>query len=224
TETTFMQRTKEEADDYRYFADPDLVAVEVDEKWLTELKGQIGELPRARRQRYVSQLGLNEKDAATLAGDKATGDLFDAIVKGGAEPKRASTLIEAIREVASAEGKRIAEIGIRPDFIAGIATLVAGGKLAASKEIAKQVIAVGIAEPTVTAEAAATKLGLIQSTDTSAVDAAIDAVLAMNPPALADFKAGKQTAIGALVGMTMKQAKGLNAKVVQERLRAKIGV
>ena len=222
TETTFMQRTKEEADDYRYFADPDLVAVEVDDAWLTELKSQIGELPRARRQRYVTSLGLNEKDATALAGDKATGDLFDAIVAGGAEPKRASSLIEAVREIASAEGKRIAELGVAPAFLAGVAKLVSDGKLAASKEIAKQVIAVGIAELNATAESAATKLGLIQSTDTAGVDAAIDAVLATNPPALADFRAGKQSAIGALVGMTMKQAKGLNAKLVQERLRAKI--
>ena len=226
TETTFMQRTKEEADDYRYFADPDLVAVEVDDAWLMELKSQIGELPRARRQRYVAKLGLNEKDAATLAGDKATGDLFDGIVAGGAEAKRASSLIEAIREVASAQGKRIGDLGIAPAFLSELAQLVTQGKLAASKEIAKQVVSHKLMNPpsiNSSAEEIATQLGLIQSTDTAGVDAAIDAVLAMNPPALADFKAGKQTAIGALVGMTMKQAKGLNAKVVQERLRAKIG-
>ena len=167
TETTFMQRTKEEADDYRYFADPDLVAVEVSDAWLTELKSQIGELPRARRQRYVLTLGLNEKDAATLAGDKATGDLFDAIVSGGAEPKRASSLIEAIREIATTAGKRIGDVGVRADFVAGVARLVADGKLAASKEIAKQVIGAGLSNGTLTADAAATSLGLIQSTDTA---------------------------------------------------------
>lgn len=223
TQSTFHQRDKEEADDYRYFPDPDLVPVEVSDAWLSELKAQVGELPRARRKRYVEQLGLQEKEANLLASDKKTGDYFDAIVKGGAEPKRASTLIEALREVAGAQGKRLGDLGIEPTFVSEIAALVGAGKIAASKEIAKQVLNAKLADASAsTAEAVATQLGLIQSTDTGPIDAAIDAMIAQNPPAMADFKGGKQSAMGALVGMVMKSGKGLNAKLVQERLRERL--
>src|SRR5213595_1426080 len=87
TQSTFHQRDKEEAHDYRYFPDPDLVPVEVSDQWLAELKGQIGELPAARRRRYVDALGLSETDAAILAGDRETGDFFEQILAGGAEAK-----------------------------------------------------------------------------------------------------------------------------------------
>ena len=144
-------------------------------------------------------------------------------MKGGAEPKRASTLIEALREIASAQAKRLGELGIEPTFVSEIAALVGAGKIAASKEIAKQVMNAKLEDASSSsAEAVATKLGLIQSTDTGAIDAAIDALIAQNPPALADFKGGKQSAMGALVGMVMKSGKGLNAKLVQERLRERL--
>src|SRR5262249_13157415 len=78
SESTFHQRDKEEAQDYRYFPDPDLVPVEVSEEWLAELKAQVGELPSARRKRYIEQLGLTAVDAAILASDRPTGDFFDA--------------------------------------------------------------------------------------------------------------------------------------------------
>jgi aspartyl-tRNA(Asn)/glutamyl-tRNA(Gln) amidotransferase subunit B len=83
---TRSMRSKEEANDYRYFPDPDLVPVEVDDAWLTSLKSEIGELPMARRKRYVDALGLKEKDAAILAGDRQTGDFFEAVLSGGAAP------------------------------------------------------------------------------------------------------------------------------------------
>src|SRR2546421_1980916 len=88
TQATFHQRDKEEAHDYRYFPDPDLAPVEVDDRWLSELKSQIGELPAARRKRYLSSLGLAEKDAALLAGDREVGDFFEQILAGGVETKR----------------------------------------------------------------------------------------------------------------------------------------
>ena len=230
TQSTFFQRTKEEADDYRYFPDPDLVPVEIDQTWLGELKAQVGELPQARRKRYVQSLGLQDKEAALLAADKRTSDFFDHVVTGGAEPKRAATLIEALRSLASEKGGRIADLGISPQFVADVAKLVQGGKIAASKEISTQLFNAAIAQGpesgasvSLNAEAVATKLGLIQSTDTGPIDTAIDAMIAQDPPALRDFKAGKQSAMGALVGMVMKSGKGLNAKLVQERLRAKLG-
>lgn len=218
---TFWQRDKEQEQDYRYFPDPDLVPVEVDDAWLAELKGQIGELPAARLKRYIAALGLKEKDAAILATDRATGDYFEAILAAGAEPARASTLMEALREMSNEKEIPLTQLGVRPERIAEIGTLVAQNKIAASKETAKSIIAALVGRDQ-SAEAAARELGLIQVSDTGAIDAAIDALLATNPKSLQDYKAGKQSAMGSLVGMIMKSGKGLNPRVVQERLKARL--
>ncbi len=221
TESTFHQRDKEEAHDYRYFPDPDLVPVEVDDRWLAEVKSQIGELPAARRKRYVSSLGLAEKDAALLAGDREVGDFFEQILAGGVETKRASALMEALREMSNEQNIPLLKLGIKPARVAEIGALVSAGKIPANKEAAKQLIG-ALAKQDRPAEQIATDLGLIQSTDTGPIDVAIDAMIAQNPKPLQDYRAGKQTAFGALVGMVMKSGKGLNAKMVQDRLREKL--
>jgi aspartyl-tRNA(Asn)/glutamyl-tRNA(Gln) amidotransferase subunit B len=225
---TYWQRDKEDAGDYRYFPDPDLMPVEVSDAWLAELKSQIGELPQARRKRYAATLGLPPKDAALLAGDRATGDFFEQILAAGADAKRASTLMETLREIGNEQGEAAgdkavppAKLGVAPGRLAEIAALVAAGKLAGNKETAKTVIA-ALVEQDQPAEQAAAKLGLIQSTDTGEVDTLVDALIAENPKSLQDYVGGKQAARGALIGMIMKRAKGLNAKVVGERLDAKV--
>jgi aspartyl-tRNA(Asn)/glutamyl-tRNA(Gln) amidotransferase subunit B len=219
---TFFQRFKEGEQDYRYFPDPDLVPVEVSDAWLTELKSQVGELPTARRKRYVEALGLSERDAATLIADRATGEFFEQVLAGGADAKRASTLMEALREISNERGGAgVATLGVKPQRVAEIAALVAGNKLAASKEVAKKIIDRLTAADT-SAEAAAQELGLLQSSDAGPVDAAIDSLLATNPKSAQDYKAGKQAALGSLVGMIMKSGKGLNPKVVQERLKERL--
>ncbi len=222
TETTFFQRAKEGESDYRYFPDPDLMPVEVDEAWLTELKSQVGELPGARRARYIDALGLNATDAAALAADKSAGDFFEKIVNDGVPPKRASTLMEALREMSNERARKIVDLGIAPDSLAQIGKLIEGGKVAASKEVTKKILDAMLSEGG-SVDAVTQKLGLIQTTDTSAIDAAIDAVIAQNPKPLQDYKSGKQSALGALVGMVMKSAKGMNAKLVQERMKEKLG-
>jgi len=222
TETTFFQRAKEGESDYRYFPDPDLMPVEVDEAWLTELKSQVGELPGARRARYIDALGLNATDAAALAADKSAGDFFEKIVADGVPPKRASTLMEALREMSNERARKIVDLGIAPDSLAQIGKLIEGGKVAASKEVTKKILDAMLSEGG-SVDAVTQKLGLIQTTDTSAIDAAIDAVIAQNPKPLQDYKSGKQSALGALVGMVMKSAKGMNAKLVQERMKEKLG-
>lgn len=225
---TFHQRDKEEAHDYRYFPDPDLMPVEVDESWLAELKSQVGELPGARRERYIRALGLSPSDAASLASDKSTGDFFEQVVAGGVSAKRASTLMEALREMSNERVRKVTELGVTPDHLSRIGQLIESGQLAASKEVTRKILDAllnetgGIGTPDQILQTAQ-KLGLIQTTDTTAVDAAIEAVLASNPKPLQDYRSGKQTALGALVGMVMKSAKGMNAKLVQERLKEKLG-
>ena len=204
------------------FPDPDLVPVEVDDAWIAQIKSEIGEMPAVRRKRYIEALGLSPVDAAILASDRATGDYFEQVLAGGVEPRRASTLMEALREMAN-EQQRLGPDAARhrpAPVWPRLPILVNASKLAASKEVAKKVIA-AVAEQDQPAEQAATTLGLIQSSDTGAVDAAIDALIAQNPKSLQDYRAGKQAALGSLVGMVMKSAKGLNPKVVQERLKGK---
>jgi aspartyl-tRNA(Asn)/glutamyl-tRNA(Gln) amidotransferase subunit B len=222
TESTFHQRDKEEAHDYRYFPDPDLVPVEVDDTWLEQIKGRIGELPATRRKRYIDTLGLNEKDAVILAGDRATGDFFEQILAGGVDARRASSLMEALREVSNDRNVPLPKLGIGPQRVAEIGQLVVSGKIPANKESARKLLE-SLMTKDRPAEQAATDLGLLQSTDTGAIDVAIEQILVQDPKPLQDYRAGKQSAFGALVGMVMKNGKGLNAKMVQERLREKLG-
>jgi aspartyl-tRNA(Asn)/glutamyl-tRNA(Gln) amidotransferase subunit B len=221
TESTFMQRTKEEANDYRYFPDPDLVPVEVDDKWLHEIQGQIGELPAARKLRYIAALpGVAAKEIDTIAGDREIGDYFDAAVAAGAEPKQVLNLMTKLREVANENNIGLMKLGIGPARVAELAKLIAEQKVAASNAT---VVLRSLREKDQPAEQAAAAAGVILSSDTGAIDAAIDALIAQNPKSLQDYKAGKQSALGSLVGMIMKSGKGLNAKLVQEQLKKKLG-
>jgi aspartyl-tRNA(Asn)/glutamyl-tRNA(Gln) amidotransferase subunit B len=218
---TVHQRDKEEAHDYRYFPDPDLPPVVVDDAWLAEIRSRVGELPAARRQRYVAELGLTPTEAAVLSADKATGDLFDAVLAHGLPARRAAALLEALRELANERGVPAGQLGIAPGRLAEIGQLAEARKIAAGKETAGRLIA-RLLEKDGPAETAAAELGLLVSSDSTAIDAAIDALLAANPNPVADYKAGKQQALGALVGMVLKSAKGLNAAAVQKRLRERL--
>jgi aspartyl-tRNA(Asn)/glutamyl-tRNA(Gln) amidotransferase subunit B len=219
-EETFHQRDKEDAQDYRYFPDPDLVPVEVDDVWLSELKSQIGELPAARRKRYIEAVGLEPDAATTLASDKAIADYFDDVVSAGADARRVSNFILTQGlYLAKTRNKPLPKLGITAARFAKLVKLVEGGALASSMfapVIDKMVDSE--ADP----EQVLDELGLRQVNDTSAIDVAIDALIAQNPQPLQDFKAGKQAALGALVGMIMKTTKGLNPKIVQQRLREKV--
>jgi len=220
TGTTFPQREKEEANDYRYFPDPDLVPVEVDEAWLAELKAQVGELPAARRKRYVEALGLSPTDAAILAGDRATGEFYEAAIAAGGDAKRVSNLILSHgRRLANEKSVALSQIGVSPARFAEVANLIDQNKVSASSAGA---IFDKLRENDRPAEQLAADLGLTQVSDTGAIDTAIDAVIAANPKPLQDYRAGKQSAMGALVGMVMKNGKGLNPKMVQEALKRKL--
>ncbi len=221
SESTVFQRFKEGESDYRYFPDPDLVPVEVDDAWLTQLKGQVGELPAARRKRYVDAIGMSPADAATLAGDRLTGDYYEAAVAAGGDAKRVGNLvINVLATLANKAAKPVPQLGISAGRVGEVARLIDANKMAASNALPLFERLATADEP---AESAAAALGLLQVSDTGAIDAAIDVVLATNPKPLQEYRAGKQQAIGALVGAVKKVDKGFDAKVVQERLRAKLG-
>jgi aspartyl-tRNA(Asn)/glutamyl-tRNA(Gln) amidotransferase subunit B len=217
TGRTFHQRDKENEQDYRYFPDPDLVPVEVSDEWLTRLKAEIGELPAARLRRYADALGLPAADAAFLAADRATGELLDRAVSAGASAKRAANLILSHgRRLANERGVALGQLGLDPGRLAEVAKLVDENKVAAAEPAGK--VLERLLDSDAPAEQVAGELGLIQSSDGGAVDAAIDALVAQNPKSLQDYKGGKEAALGSLVGMVMKSGKGLNPKAVRERL------
>ncbi len=222
TQSTWKQRDKEGAHDYRYFPDPDLVPVQVDEKWLTELKSQVGELPAARRKRYIDQFGLSPADAATLAGDRKLGDFYEGTLTNKARPARTANLILSHGfRLSNVKSKPVYDLGLAPSVFEEVAIMIDGDQISSSAAAA---IFDRLAETGGgSATAVADELGLKQVSDTGPIDAAIDAMIATNPKSLADYKGGKASAIGSLIGMVMKQSKGLNPKLVQERLKAKLG-
>ncbi len=220
SESTVFQRFKEEANDYRYFPDPDLVPVEVSEEWLTELKTQISELPAVRRLRYIEVLGLPVADAVFLASDREAGDFFETALQAAGGSRRVANLILTHgRRLANERSVPLTKINITPQRIAEIALLIDQNKLAASSA---GPIFDRLAQADASPESLAAELGLVQVSDTSAIDAAIDKVIAENPKPLQDYKAGKQAALGSLMGMVMKNGKGLNPKMVQEALKKRL--
>src|SRR5271154_6089021 len=176
TQSTFLQRTKEEAHDYRYFPDPDLPLVEVSDAWVAELKSQIGELPAARRKRYAEALGLSPTDAATLAADRQTGELYEQAIAAGGDGKRVANLILSHgRRLANERNVPLCSIGIKPRRLAELANLIAQGKLAAAEPAG--LVLQKLLEHDAPAEQVAGELGLIQVSDSGAIEAAIDAVI-----------------------------------------------
>jgi aspartyl-tRNA(Asn)/glutamyl-tRNA(Gln) amidotransferase subunit B len=211
-QATWKQRDKEGAHDYRYFPDPDLVPVLVDEKWLTELKSQVGELPVARRARYIEKFGLSPADANTLAGDRKLGDFYEGTLKSTAKPSRTANLILSHGfRLANVKSKPVYDLGLAPAVFEEVAIMIDGDQISSSAAAA---IFDRLAETGGTsANAVADELGLKQVSDTGPIDAAIDAMLASTDPkavkSLAEYRGGTATA--------------LNPKLVQERLKAKLG-
>jgi len=228
---TFLQREKEDAHDYRYFPDPDLMPVEVGDEWISEIRSRIGEMPAARRARYVDSFGLTPADAAILTGDVATGDFYETAVESGGDPKRVCNLVvNILGQLANKHSRPLHELGIEASTVAAVARLIDESRIAPASALAlfesllarNGGLATSVASSPAQIESIASNLGILQTSDTSAIDAAIDELLAKNPPALQDYRGGKQAAMGALVGMVMKSAKGLNPKIVQERLKQKL--
>jgi len=213
-------RSKEDAHDYRYFPDPDLLPLELDEAFIAECKASLPELPDAKRKRYEGQ-GITPYNASVLTAEVETARWFDALLEGGAEPKAAanwvaSELFGALNRL----GKTIDASPVTPVAAAELLGLVADGTI--SGTIAKQVFEIMLE----TGEAPSKiveERGLRQTSDTGAIDAEIDSILAANADKVAEYKAGKQALFGFFVGQVMKAMQGkANPQIVNERLRAKL--
>jgi len=214
-------RSKEDAHDYRYFPDPDLLPLELDDAFLDDCKSSLPELPDAKRKRYEKQ-GITAYNAAVLTAEVETARWFDELLEAGAEPKQASNWVVAeLFGALNRRGESIEQSPVSAASAAELLGLVADGTI--SGTIAKQVFEIMLES----GEGAATIVenrGLKQTSDAGAIDAEIEKVLAANADKVADYKAGKQQLFGFFVGQTMKAMQGkANPQLVNERLRAKLG-
>lgn len=214
---TKSMRTKEEANDYRYFPEPDLAPFTVSEEYIEDIRKTLPELPDERRERYIANFGLSSTDAQYMTNDKDTSDYFEKVVAAGADSKASVNWImgEFASQLSNA-GIEIAKAPVTPENLAKLLALIAKGTI--SGKIAKKVFAEmwkDGADP----EEIVKAQGLVQISDTGALKELVVKVIANNPKAVEDFKAGKKKAVGALVGQIMKETKGkANPKVINELL------
>jgi aspartyl-tRNA(Asn)/glutamyl-tRNA(Gln) amidotransferase subunit B len=215
---TTSMRSKEEAHDYRYFPDPDLPAVIVAAERVAAIRGAMPELPDARRRRFVAEHALPEYDAHQLTQSRAVADYFEAAVAAGAPAKAASNWIMGeLARTLNAHGVGIERSPVGADRLAGLIALVEKGTISGSmaKDVFEKMYATGRAAPAIV-EAE----GLAQIDDESAIAALIGQVVAANADAVAQYRGGKASTFGFLVGQVMKAAKGkANPKRVNELLK-----
>lgn len=221
TGKTLLMRVKEGSDDYRYFPEPDLLDLFIDEEWKARIRAEIPELPDQRQKRYVEQLGLPVYDAKVLTVTKEMADFFEATVSAGADAKMASNwLMGEVSGYLNAEGKELEQVALTPEGLAGMIKLIDNGTI--SSKIAKTVFK-ELIENGGDAEKIVKEKGLVQISDEGTLLKIIAEVLDANPQSVEDFKNGKNKAVGFLVGQLMKATKGqANPQLVNQLLQQEL--
>ncbi len=224
-QVTVLQREKEEAHDYRYFPEPDLVPVEIDEAWLGHIKSNVCELPLQKQLRYVNKFGLSDYDAGVLTQDRATAEMFEQAVQLGADPKRVCNLMtQDYLKIANEKNCRIVDLGISSETIAALAQMVADGTVSATA--ASTIAAQTVENTEMSPMDIAHHNNLLQKSDAGELETIVDQVLADNPKAVEEATSGSKKskkARGFLLGQVMQKTKGqANPKVVSEILTKKL--
>lgn len=221
TGKTILMRVKEGTDDYRYFPEPDLVDIVIDDAWLERVRAEIPELPDARKKRYIEELGLPAYDAMVLTLTKEMSDFFEETIALGADAKLASNwLMGEVSAYLNADQKELKDIQLTPSNLAGMIKLISDGTI--SSKIAKKVFKELADNGGDAAEVVKAK-GLVQISDEGALREIVTATLDANPQSIEDFKNGKDRAIGFLVGQIMKATKGqANPPLVNKILNEEI--
>jgi aspartyl-tRNA(Asn)/glutamyl-tRNA(Gln) amidotransferase subunit B len=217
---TYSMRSKEQAHDYRYFPEPDLLPLVVDEKWKAEIARTLPELPEARRARMVKEYGITEYDAQVLTVSKSLADQFEEAAKAAKNPKRVANLVQGeLMGRLKAQGIESEKSPISMKGVAASADLVEAGTISGKmlKDLYDLSFARGKDFPVVYEEEGRPQ----QSTDTSALEKMIDDVLAANPRQLEQYRAGKTTMLGFFVGQVMKASKGQASPQLLNELLAK---
>src|SRR4051812_46722069 len=219
---TYGMRSKEQAHDYRYFPEPDLLPLLVDEKYQAEIRRTLPELPEARRQRMVKDYGISEQDAVVLTVTRSFADQFETAAKAAKNPKRVANLVQSeLQGRLKAKGLDIDQSPISMNGIAMSADLVESGAISGKmlKDLYDLSFERGRDFPAVYEEEGRPE----QSRDTSALEKIIDELIAANPKQVEQYRAGKKTVIGFFVGQVMKASKGQgNPQLINELLAKKL--
>ncbi|HEX5632452.1 MAG TPA: Asp-tRNA(Asn)/Glu-tRNA(Gln) amidotransferase GatCAB subunit B, partial [Gemmatimonadales bacterium] len=211
-------RTKEGSSDYRYFPDPDLPPLVLEPSWIEAQRRALPELPEAKRERFASQHGLPAYHAATLCAERSVADYFEGVVEAGAEAKSAA---DWVLETVLTDYNETGAFPVTPPRLAALIGLVKDGTV--GKQSAKVIygeLGTSLEAPRAIAE----RLGVVQVSDTGAIEAWVDEVLAAHAAEVARYRAGEAKLIGFFVGQVMKRSKGqADAKAVQPLLLARLG-
>src|SRR5579885_3047240 len=203
---TVGMRSKEDAHDYRYFPEPDLVPLRVSEAWMNEIRSGMPELPAARRARFVAAYGLREYDAEVLTLTRATSDYFEEVARRGGDARAAANWVMGdLAAALKAEGKDIAESPVSAEHLGRLVALIAEGKISGklAKEIFPKMFATGEPPETIMKRAR-----LEQISDEGALVKVIDEVMVANPKQLDQYRSGKTTVLAFFVGQVMKATRG----------------
>ncbi|MDD5458247.1 MAG: Asp-tRNA(Asn)/Glu-tRNA(Gln) amidotransferase subunit GatB [Phycisphaerae bacterium] len=224
-QVTVLQREKEEAHDYRYFPDPDLVPVQMSEADIERIKASLCELPLQRQARYITEFNLSDYDAGVLTADRATSDFFDEAIAAGGVPKRVCNLLtQTGLRLANEKGCGIAELGFSSGAVVELSKMVENGTVNAS--VASTILE-EMAKSDKSPQEIAEELNLLQKSDAGELELIVDEVIAANTQAVEDAKSGgKKTkkAQGFLLGQVMQKTKGqANPKIVSEIMAKKLG-
>lgn len=215
-----LLRSKEDAQDYRYFPEPDLLTIVLNEEKLKELKDSIPELPNKKKVRYIKEMGLPEADAVLLAETKEKSDFFESIL--AAAPIKAKNaanwVLGDISRLMNEQNKSINDLNLDPKQIAEIIALIEGNKISSSagKQVFDEMMKTGKKPAEIVKEK-----GLEQVSDTSALQAIVDGVVANNQKSITDYKNGKTNALGFLVGQCMKASKGKGNPALMKEMLSK---
>ncbi|MBY0200011.1 Asp-tRNA(Asn)/Glu-tRNA(Gln) amidotransferase subunit GatB [Priestia megaterium] len=206
TGETILMRVKEGSDDYRYFPEPDLLELHIDEEWKERVRASIPELPDARKKRYVEELGLPAYDAMVLTLTKEMSDFFEATLAAGGDAKLSSNwLMGEVSAYLNSNQKELSDVALTPEGLAGMIQLIQEGTI--SSKIAKKVFK-ELIENGGDAKKIVKEKGLVQISDDATLRKFVTDALDANPQSIEDFKNGKDRAIGFLVGQIMKASKG----------------
>ena len=212
---TFSMRNKEDAQDYRYFPEPDLVAIKLSDEYINKVKEELPELPESRKKRYVDEIGLSEKDANALVSSKAASDMFEKAGKLCNNYKAVCNWITSdISRILNEKEEEMDNIPFTAEELAELVELIDNGTI--SSKIGKKVLEELFENPKSPKKIIEEK-GWIQISDENTIKKVVKDVLDNNPQSIADFKAGKDKALGFLVGQAMKETKGkANPKMLNE--------
>lgn len=203
---TFSMRDKEDAQDYRYFPDPDLVAIKLSEEYIENIKNNLPELPESRRKRYLEEYKLTEKEANLLTASKYTSNLFEEATKICNNPKAVSNWIMSdIAKILNEKELEAEQIPFTAENLAELIQLIEKGTI--SNAIGKKVLVELFENPKAPSKIIEEK-GWIQISDEGAIKEVVLTIIEKNPQSVADYKAGKDKAVGFLVGQAMKETKG----------------